>query len=306
MYKYNRIFFCTWALVFLSLIVPNSLHPNWYGGWSFSGRFGWAGAVVFLIPTMYGLLQISKDSKRAFATIVSLGLLLQLYFFYQYAVTGESLYNKGPDVWFNNYSIFYFPISSWLPALYDSSWAFGHAPNYAWLIVSLGALLAGFLSKKHILSRAPVLVPLLFAIIFMGGLLKHNDPNEITYKADQLPAQTGRISGSSRVAEQPSDNSGLINFGPYIPLRKGSYEVILTYISIAAGTDTIGWFDISNTTAEVQLFNTQIYGTDNAKHKLRIKFVVDQWPINLYEFRTYWNGVSNIEVQSITLKEADR
>lgn len=78
---------------------------------------------------------------------------------------------------------------------------------------------------------------------------------------------------------------GLINFGPYIPLRKGSYEVILTYISIAAGTDTIGWFDISNTTAEVQLFNTQIYGTDNAKHKLRIKFVVDQWPINLYEFR---------------------
>lgn len=39
MYKLNRTFSLVWALVFLSLIVPNALHPNWYGGGAFQVAF---------------------------------------------------------------------------------------------------------------------------------------------------------------------------------------------------------------------------------------------------------------------------
>jgi hypothetical protein len=52
--------------VFLSLIVPNALHPNWYGGWSFSGRFQWAAAIAFIIPTICGLLFIAKRKEKIF------------------------------------------------------------------------------------------------------------------------------------------------------------------------------------------------------------------------------------------------
>lgn len=38
-YKFNRAFSLVWALVFLSLIVPNALHPNWYGGGGFQAAF---------------------------------------------------------------------------------------------------------------------------------------------------------------------------------------------------------------------------------------------------------------------------
>jgi hypothetical protein len=81
MYRRNRMFSLVWALVFLSLIVPNALHPNWYGGGSFSGRFQWAAAMVFIMPTICGLLVIGSSKEKIFKAIVVSGALLQLYFF---------------------------------------------------------------------------------------------------------------------------------------------------------------------------------------------------------------------------------
>ncbi|HWB14338.1 MAG TPA: hypothetical protein VG826_34250 [Pirellulales bacterium] len=36
----SRRRFLWWILMYAATIVPNTLHPNWYGGYSFVGRFG--------------------------------------------------------------------------------------------------------------------------------------------------------------------------------------------------------------------------------------------------------------------------
>jgi hypothetical protein len=59
-----------WLLIFLSLIVPNAMHPNWYGGWSFSGRFGSSAAVVFYLPTLFGLVRMEKINTKAFWIVI--------------------------------------------------------------------------------------------------------------------------------------------------------------------------------------------------------------------------------------------
>lgn len=199
MYKLNRTFSIVWALVFLSLIVPNALHKNWYGGGIFSGRFQWAAAIAFIIPTIYGLLVIAKSKKMAFKAIIASGALLQLYFFYQYAISGANLYNKGAGTWFDNYSIFYYPMQAWMPMLYDASWAYGYWPNYSWTILVGTLLLVGFLGKEIISRKSSIiLASTLLLLFFVAGLSKNHQKHESIFKADQLPSQTGRVVNSNR------------------------------------------------------------------------------------------------------------
>ena len=139
MYRFNRAFTLSWALIFFSLIVPNALHPAWYGGWSFSGRFSWSASMVFCVPTIFGLLQIARWKKKIFYGIVGCGVSLQMYFFYIYAFLMVRLHNFPPKTPFYSYSIFYYPIHSWLPMLYNADMAYSYFPNYAFFIL-IGAL----------------------------------------------------------------------------------------------------------------------------------------------------------------------
>jgi hypothetical protein len=144
LFFYNRTVALLSGLVFLSLIVPNAMHPNWYGGWSFSGRFAWSAGIVFMLPTLLGLTQLAEIRPRAFNLIISLALLLQLYFFSNYFLGSLNLYNQNSSTYFHNYSLYYYPFHSWMPALYNSTWAFTYLSNYSWLIFIFILLMVGF------------------------------------------------------------------------------------------------------------------------------------------------------------------
>ncbi len=306
MYRLNRTLSIVWALVFLSLIVPNALHPNWYGGGSFSGRFQWAATLAFIIPTIYGLIFIAKSKEKTFKAIIACGALLQLYFFYQYAISGANLYNKGAGTWFDAYSIFYYPFYGWLPMLYDSSWAYGYLPNYSWMLLIGGLLLVGFLGKESVLreaeSKPKVIIVFFLILIFLAGLPNNDNNDEIVFQASQLPSQTGSLINSHRFTKPNIDQPGFINFGPYVPLRKGSYEVDFLYKSTAAVSEILGWIDVFNATSGIQLVQIPLTGTGNVTSELKIDFELTQWKSNLIEFRTYWNGVSDLEVRNISLR----
>lgn len=304
MFKVNRDFILIWGIVFLSLIIPNGLHPAWYGGGSLSGRFQWAAAVTFIIPTLYGLLAIAKDKKNFFRVIILCGLILQLYFFYHYALNGFDLYNKAQSTLFDVYSIFYFPAQSWMPMLYDSSWAFSYYPNYSWTVL-VGALLGmGFFYKKSISNKVIICFCIIFSlVIYFTGLISSHPKNEALFYAHKLPSQSGRILNLNRFAEQGYDQPGFITFGPYLPLRKGKYEVVISYRSVAKKTEVVGWADIYNATSGVQVTRTPMQGTNGEKEGLILQFEISQWKLSLFEFRTYWDGISNLEILDITLQQ---
>ena len=303
MYQFNRKFSFIWGGVFLSLIVPNALHPVWYGGWSFSGRFGWAAAVVFMIPTVYGLLRIGEKREEIFRLVIAGSVLLQFYFFCQYAVRGTNLYNRDAATWFDAYSIFYFPIHSWLPMLYSTEWAFMYSPNYAWLVLMCSLLLMGFDCKEKLYLKAPILAVSLFTLIFVSGLFKYQQTSKVIFEGIQIPPQSGKILDLADYSDKNTDRPEFRNYDPGFPLWRGNYEVTLTYSSLGMISENIGWFYIYDQTTGTQITQVPIKGTDNTNQELKFEFHLHQWKPKLFGFRTYWNGLSEFTVQRISLRK---
>ena len=309
LYKFNRTFTLVWILVFLSLIVPNGLHPHWYGGASISGRFQWAAAIVFMVPTIFGLLSLARRNGSIFKTIIISGLFLQCYFFYQYAIVGNNLYNKSYATWFESYTIFYHPLHKWLPMLYDSSWAFSYAPNYSWMLLISVLVLVGFLINVSASGRAEQKskTPFIFGVvlfgIFLAGFSINQARERVVFQGSRLPSQTGTTVNLHRIAKPNLDQPGFITFGPYLPLRKGSYEVAFSYKSSASALTNIGWVDVFNATSGKQVIKIPINGTTSSTSQLKIDFTLNQWTPNLFEFRTYWNNVSDIEIHDISVRK---
>ncbi|MFZ6657892.1 hypothetical protein [Undibacterium sp. TJN19] len=302
-YRFNKRFALTWGLIFSSLIVPNAMHPSWYGGTSFSGRFAWAGASIFIIPTIYGLIRIAETKEKLFKIIVCVSVLLQLCFFYLYAIIGVNSYKRAVDTWFDSYSIYYLPVHSWLPMFYNTTWAFSYAPNYMW---------AGFITTVFIMGfpregKVPVFIR--YAVLAFGlsivlvGFHNNHPDDDAWFQAIDLPSQSGRLKDSTRIGEQGIDESGFITYGPYLLLGKGQYEVTVKYSSVGTSQQSVGWFDVYDATSGKQDLLRPLYGTNNAIQELKIEFANDQWVPHTFEFRNKWNGISNIRIYGIHVQK---
>jgi len=259
--------------------------------------------VAFILPTIYGLLKLASTKEWLYRTIAFLSIALQLYFFYHYAIAGTPLYNNGPGTWLNNYSIFYFPLHTWLPMLYDPSWAYSYIPNYAWTILVISLFCLGFIKSHGQRKNLSFWIVIPIAFTLLAGFLPTQRKGEITFQASDLPSQTGRILNLVRVAQQNLDSSGFVNFGPYLPLRKGQYELKLKYKSASPKDYQIADFDIYDVTTRKKMGLYALYGTDNKVQELKINFKVRHWSPHHMEFRTKWNGAYDISLYEIELRE---
>jgi hypothetical protein len=302
-YRYSRSLCLVVGLVFLSLIIPNALHITWYGGYSFSGRFEWAGAIVFYICTLFGLLRLAQTKEKLFLLLISCSLLLQIFFFYQYAIESAPLYNKLALTLLDHYSIFYFPFYAWFPALYNVAWAYQYLPNYIWIIFLGCVLTLGFLKSSWRSTVTPYTFFIFVVVIFISGFSSFSKQkvDEVVFHARDLPSNAGRLVGSLRIAEQGVDRAGFLTFGPYWYLRKGKYEIILSYSSASQNNHTVGEFDVFDTTFFQEIKRLTLSGTGDSIVELKINFKVNNWNAHLFEFRSYWNGSSNLKIHKIVL-----
>lgn len=309
LYRTRRPLALLSGFLFLSMILLNALHPNWYGGWSFSGRFGWTAVVVFMIPTLYGLLELARCSERAFAAIVLLVMLIQAYLLYHYAFAAPDLYNRASTTPFDAYAQLYPAIHSWLPALYSITWAFSHMPNYTWLTVVIVLTLAGF-ARKVEFKRFGLFAVAFFAIMYGVGtaittaasspLPPHKDE---VFAAATLPSQTGRIDGSTRVAEPGKDTPGFISFGPYLPYPRSTYRITVKYSSPAARSEPVALFDVLDTGAQQALMAKELPGTDGAVGEFTADFkIISLQKAPVLEFRNLWSGKHAFKLYDISVK----
>lgn len=294
------------SLVFLSLIVPNGLHPVWYGGWSISGRFGWSAAIVFMMPTMYALLQLALRNRQLFQGVIFLNLILQAYFFSLYAIRGVNIFNKAPSTWSDAYPIFYYPMHSWLPMLYDIRWAAAHIPNYTWSALLLGMVIMGFVWEKKRWTRILTIIFSCLALtVGVGGIFAARGEHAETFLASQLPSNTGTQEGTARVVEENRDQAGFVNYGPYFSLQQGEYTVQIRYQSAAGISDVVGFADVFNATSGVKVIEHPLNGTDGETSTLRMNFEHSNWGTGDFEFRTFWYGRSLLIVEEITVSRGN-
>lgn len=142
----QRSFAVLVALVALSMLVPNAMHTNWYGGWSFAGRFFWSSLPLWIFP-LVGILDRLSRAQPGW-----LGAVLASSLWYQF-VLSRTWYPR-PGVMYQGpmgAPLWRFPalasINAWLPSFGEFENVFVHRPNgvvlvLAVVVLSLGVALA--------------------------------------------------------------------------------------------------------------------------------------------------------------------
>jgi hypothetical protein len=136
------------VLLYGALVVPNSIHPNWYGGGSYAGRFVLAGGLVLLVPAGYGLSCLFSLRPGLGFLACGLHLLAEFQLWYRYALAGQDPYTPPFVRMLGDYPSPWAPFQHWLPALYRLDVAERHWPNLAWL-AALALLFAAGLAWRR-------------------------------------------------------------------------------------------------------------------------------------------------------------
>jgi len=263
-----------------SLVVPTALHPNWYGGFSLAGRFGWAGSIILLLPALYGLALSWKRFPRATRALVVASIGLQLFFVLRFTVGTQYLYNQHPDTWLSSYSSLYAPLQSLLPALYDIRWAGAHPPNYAWALLLVGLALWGASLAATGPGRAwwRRALPIACLALALAGALAGWGWSP--------PGQHATRHWYARAASPPGDSAEASPFlpakpfpnkhtSPFISLRAGRYVAHVRYRADVSHTEPVGYFVVRPVYEAEAIFSKPLWGTNYQNATTRVEFEVD-------------------------------
>lgn len=291
-------------IIFTSIIIPNSLHPNWYGGWSFAGRFQWVGVITIIPLISYALITLIENFPRMGKILFGAFLLFNFSTFLKYNFFDFNLYNKFGVMQSDAYPSFVPFFKNILPAMYNVNFAYKFIPNYAWLLIILIMLILGFFLKKGIKRKIVLFFSgLCIIILVVTVFLMPKDPlfNKI-YLASDLPSQVGTIIGYKRVAIKTKYNAGFLSFGPYIDLSSGTYKVTINYSSMSEIKQIVGWSDVYINKENKTFSHEILYGTNGMDKSIDLIIEIKK-PVKGLETRVWFNGLSQISLANIIIQE---
>jgi hypothetical protein len=108
--------------------------------------------------------------------------------------------------------------------------------------------------------------------------------------------------GQSRTATQPTDEPGFVSYGPYFPLRLGSYSATIEYSSTASISESIGYSDVYDASKGRVITQTELAGTEGKPASKTINFSVANFQSHRFEFRNRWNGIKDLTITKVTIK----
>ncbi len=306
--------------LYLSFIVPNAMHPNWYGGSSYAGRFAWASAVIFMIPTIFGLSKLFKLNKYIFIFIILISMLLQSYFVFQLSLGNLSLYStyyNPENIFLKSIETFYSPLQTYFPSFFNVEWAFQYTTNYLYILLFLSIIYLGSfyntLKKNDFLKVLKVFfITWIILIVLISSLSSFIPPTKPAFKSKNftgrlLPSQSGKQKGNYIVA-QSGTSPGFITYGPYIELPEGSYSFDISYISSENNTTTVGTWDTGLALPKEfkQLKKGYLLGTNDKDGHIIQTFVIPKEHSNQkVEIRNFYNGTGNLTIKSLTITKVE-
>ncbi|MFB6356704.1 MAG: hypothetical protein ABEJ65_09345, partial [bacterium] len=129
MYQRHPRFSLFLVAVYGSLILPNTMHPNFYGGRSFHGRFAWSSVLLWNLPLAFSFKYVIRRF-RWIISFISAGVLYQIYLSRNWIVDRRLLmvdslfYENGPGLL--------------LPDFHPTTHSLYHLPNYVALFIVFG------------------------------------------------------------------------------------------------------------------------------------------------------------------------
>lgn len=128
------------TVVYASMVVPNAMHTNTYGGWSFAGRFGWSSAPLWIFPLTAAFAWLGPR-RLAWVGLLSFAAFWSAWLATMWVRTPAAvLYPRGRSV--ADRSTLVGPLRDVLPSFVNPDTFDSHLPN--WVFVWLAVLLVGF------------------------------------------------------------------------------------------------------------------------------------------------------------------
>lgn len=289
-------------LCYASLLVPNAMHPNWYGGLSFAGRFAWSGALVILPVVLFGVSRVIRDNRAGVVAVVLL-ILFNLYTYYHVSFSQAELYNRSLSFeWLSLYPSFHPWLSDYLPVLSDPSTAYRYPLSGLFIIFVIGLLLIGIGYNREVTAtfyrRLSLFLVAIFACIAVMGQFQFIKEPPIIWQGGELPSQVGERLNGHRIADD-TGSTGYITYGPYISLPQGEYRFDLSLVAESEETEKIGYIDVFLPAAEVVLERADILpGLSNIGKDFSVppRFNGEE-----VEIRVFYNGEGRLEIHRLTL-----
>ncbi len=128
-----------------------------------------------------------------------------------------------------------------------------------------------------------------------------------SWKASELPSITGEKKNSIIIVKHRS-KKGVITFGPYAILPAGKYRFDIVYKSSEAESVTVGSWDVAVALKgnAKQIKAGMLMGTNSKDGSIGQIFTIPQEiENNTVEIRTFYNGVGNIIIKSLTITKVE-
>lgn len=322
--------------VYLVTIVPNALHPNWYGGWSFSGRFGWTAVLVLMVPAViaFGRIATARPRWAIGLAVAALAWQAAAYVGYTFTLGADAWYNRSvgylPTPGLSAYGLFGGKLWPWLPTIYggaaDASWhwALWHRPNVA-ALVALTALLGVGLWRTRAadarFARAVLATMLAGAVLVVLAGTRGPRPVPLPTGHEhgqrwapcrdtdapqhvcvsQLRGTTGQAEDGLRTARVGRDGPGLLVFGALQWLERGSYQLEITYVSPAADTVQAGAVELTPIESGAPAARLALPGTAGATRTAAIGFHARD-AMRTYETVVSWPGTEDLVLHAIQVR----
>jgi len=298
-------------LLYASLVVPNAMHPNWYGGFSFAARFVLTGGVLLILPAVYAL-RILQSSTFAAVALSVLSLCIQAAYLTKYQSKFFSLYNQQHVPFIESYATLFDPLQKYLPEFCNIDWAYRYLPNYGWLAGLIVLPVIGWRQARtahdpHPSSRVAWALAAAFPLAgsAAAAIWQPTTTKVLVYAGATLPGLTGQVQGNRRVAMPGRDQQNFLTYGPYVSLPGGRYRAEVVYASGGATSQHVGdWDIVSNAGTEILAKPAAMAGTGGHSATLAREIDIASAKDGIHlEIRTIFAGVAPVEIDSITLRK---
>jgi hypothetical protein len=283
----------------LAFTVPNGLHPAWYGGTSFAGRFAVAGGVLLIPPTVFGLAWLMRRDRALAAGAIGLSLVAFAASMVRALGSGARLVNTAnvaPDVYMSHAPW----IRGVLPMFYRPAWAYSYLPNLIALGLVIALLIAGAVLPRLGL-RSPQRwaaggVAVLAVVAVVGAGVGEPGRQRFEICTCEIGTGVGRRDGP---VLSTAESSGVVAFGPGALLEEGRHEFSFV-LDVTEAAPSIGTWETAFTGA--QPGERGPLPTEEGRHEVRVPIEVpasrDGRPV---EIRIFWSGAGAFEVTDFVI-----
>ena len=166
-------------VAYLAILVPNAMHPCWYGCWSFSGRFMWSAAPLWFLPLVALARWLGQLAPWTMAAACAASLAWQRFLMGRWLPNPDAWYTVLTDGLLGRNSLVELHWRPWLPSFYDFARFDGRLVNLVGVLLIAALLLLGIWlafsaqrEKSHVTRRLfPLLVstPILLSILVVSS-----------------------------------------------------------------------------------------------------------------------------------------